>query len=599
MGYENNPRKVHGKINIVYSDSEISMDLVVRVSGKGEISYPEQVYGEYLEPSIKACTMDGNSIMGGGYQMNDHGLITGWWSDVHANEDGVFELPPWIEVSFIERPMIKWTLVGDKKLNQYPIDFDLCLYQKGNLVDTRQIRNNNKVGVSVLYEIPLAGITSIKMTIYKWSQKNAKAKMLQFFDIVEEEYLGGDLKEFEILEELCKDGDVGFGINSDSASFTIYNKDRKFDRGYLKSLVLFDRKVVPYIGVEDEEGNIKYTKFGTFYTDDWSIPQSDVWVKLKCVDKLMSLQKKVYIGFPYTEMANLYDIAEHILISSGFKNEQYCIDQNLKFDYVDKAFLQKGSSWDSLQSVCYAGLCNTYLDRNDVLTIKKEIINQLDMQINANRIISYEKHTRKTDFCNHIEVNYTEVETTSTQITAYEGNVTIDVGASKSLTVDYSGLISDAVLSILPSIGIEIMEFESGVNAGKFILKNNTNGLVSTVVKIQGFSLSAKTQTVVVNDEKSIEAWGKQEYIYESSDLVQTYERAEEIARLILSRLTEANGNVKITWRGDPGLGLQDTFITSDRFGARDKCINEYNRFKFDGGLKQDSRGRLIDGDME
>jgi hypothetical protein len=599
MSYADNPRHVLGKVNIIFADSELSMDLSVETSGNGEISNPEQVYGSFLTPTIKACTMDGNSTIGGGYQMNGAGLITGWWSDVHCDENGVFANPPWIKLNFIERPMIRWTLLGDNKLGQYPIDFDISLYQGNRLVDTRPIRGNNKVGVQIYYAVPLVGITSVKITILKWSAPNAKAKLLQFFDIVEEEYTGADLKEFEILEELCKDGDIGFGINSDTASFTLYNKNRKFDRGYLKSLVLLGRKVVPFIGVEKADGSIEYTKFGTFYSDDWNVPQSDVWVKLKCVDKLDRLQRITYIGYPYTDMANLYDIAEDILLKSGFKQNEFSIDEALKQDYVDRAFLQKGTSWDSLQAVCYAGLCNAYLDRNDVLTIQKEKVRETGVLIGANKIKSYEKHTRNTDFCNYVEVAYTDVEVTTTQITAYEGYVSIDAGEQKTLVVDYGGLITDAAISFLPSAGIELLDFESGVNSGRFVLKNHNASAVVTTVKIQGMSMSISTQTVVASDEKSIEAWGKQEYIYESSDLIQSYEKAQEIAELILNRLAQGNGNVRITWRGDPSLGLQDTFITSDRFGAKDKCVNEYNRYKFNGGLEQETRGRLIDGNVE
>lgn len=94
----------------------------------------------------------------------------------------------------------------------------------------------------------------------------------------------------------------------------------------------------------------------------------------------------------------------------------------------------------------------------------------------------------------------------------------------------------------MPSVGIEIIFFESGVNAGKFELKNNNANAVTTTVTVKGYSLTTATQTVAVSDEESLEKWGKQEYIYASSDLIQSYERAKEIGELILSRLTAANG---------------------------------------------------------
>ncbi len=599
MQYNDNPRRVYGKVTIVYSDSDISMDLSAEVSGNGEISYPSQVYGSFTEPTIKACTMDGNSTIGGGYQMNDAGLITGWWSNVHCGNDCVFQSPPWFKLNFLARPLIRWIISGDSKLNQYPVDFDISLYRQDTLIDTRAVTGNSSVTISVKYDNPFEDITSIKMTISKWSTPVAKAKIIQFFDTVKEDYEGADLKEFEILEELCKDGEVGFGINSDTASFTIYNKDRKFDRGYLKSLVLLGRKVIPYIGIDNGNGGVDYTKFGTFYSDDWNVPQGDVWVKLKCVDRLYNLQKITYVGYPYTVTANLYDIAEDILLKSGLTEEQFSIDEALQNDIVYGGFMKKGSAWDCLQEVCYAGMCNAFVARDDILILQKEVINPTDMQIAADRITAYEKHTRKTDFCNYVEVNYTEAETTTTLITAYEAIITLSAGETKTLTVDYGGYVSDAAVSFLPSVGIEIISFDSGVNAGKFVLKNNNANAVTITVTIKGYSLTTATQTVAVSDEESIEKWGKQEYIYASSDLIQSYERAKEIGELILSRLTAVNGNLKITWRGDPALCLQDSFVIKDRYGDESVCLNEYNRFKFDGGLAQDTRGRLINGDLE
>jgi hypothetical protein len=239
------------------------------------------------------------------------------------------------------------------------------------------------------------------------------------------------------------------------------------------------------------------------------------------------------------------------------------------------------------------------VDRNDILTIQKERISTRDFPIGADKITSFEKHTRKTDFCNYVEVAYTDVEVTTTQVTAYEGYVSIDAGTQKTLTVDYGSLITDAFISMQPSAGIQVINFDSGVNGGKFTIKNNNTTAAVITVTIKGMSMSTSTQTVVATDEESIEAWGKQEYIYESSDLIQSYDRAQEIAELLLSRLRQGNGNVKISWRGDPGLGLQDTFVTRDRYGTTDKCVNEYNRYKFDGGLQQETRGRLLDGDVE
>jgi hypothetical protein len=144
--------------------------------------------------------MDGNSTMGGGYQMNDVGIISGWWSNSHCGSNGVFQTPPWLKLNFLARPLIRWMIIGDSKLNQYPVDFDIKLYRDNTLVDTKSYTGNTNITITVKYDNPFDDITSIKLTIYKWSTPNAKAKIIQFFDTVKEDYEGADLKEFEILE---------------------------------------------------------------------------------------------------------------------------------------------------------------------------------------------------------------------------------------------------------------------------------------------------------------------------------------------------------------------------------------------------------------
>lgn len=40
MEYSNNPRRVYGKVEIVYADEELSRDVKVAVSGNSKISHP-------------------------------------------------------------------------------------------------------------------------------------------------------------------------------------------------------------------------------------------------------------------------------------------------------------------------------------------------------------------------------------------------------------------------------------------------------------------------------------------------------------------------------------------------------------------------------
>jgi hypothetical protein len=94
------------------------------------------------------------------------------------------------------------------------------------------------------------------MTVKKWSSNYGCVKILQFYDSLSEVYEGSALENFEVTEEMGTED--GFNINSDTLVVSIYNENRKFDKGYLKTLMVLDRKVEPSIGIE-ENGEIKWT----------------------------------------------------------------------------------------------------------------------------------------------------------------------------------------------------------------------------------------------------------------------------------------------------------------------------------------------------
>jgi len=601
MGYEASVRKLHGKVKILYQGAESSYEIDITTSSQAEISFPKQTYQGNLTPTVKACTMDGNSTMNGEYQMLGYDCIVGWWSNELCDANGYFTNPPSLTMNFIKRPVNTWTIVGDNKLNQYPVDFDIIAYdENGNVLANQKITNNELMQSRVVFEPSLENVKQMQIMVRKWSQPNAVAKIIQFFDTLEENYTGNDLKNFEILESLATDSEgISYGINSDTLTVCIYNRDRKFDLGYLKDFLLLDRKVIPYIGIEDEDGNINYTQIGVFYSDEWSDPQKDQWVTLKCLDRLLKFQKVTYIGYPFAQNVSLKTITMDILQKAGLTAGEYEIDDKLEEMVVPYAFLGKKSVWDALQDVCNAGLCRVYTTRDDKVKVSVENleIQHSGIEIRPNRIFDYEKQTRKTDFSNHIEVNYSDINaslTESTRQVVYSNAISIDAKSKRTMIVDFSQNVTDASLSYLPLNNLKLNYFESSINCGKFEIENTSDELIIANIEITGLVIQVNTQTVVIEDEESVENYGVMAYKHNSSDLVQTYNRAVEIGNYLITILNQGSGNVRVTWRGDPSLLLEDKFTCEDRFGKSKEFICQYNRFTFDGGLKQETKAREV-----
>lgn len=589
MKYTDNPRKIYGRVDVIYSDTEISKDIRTDESGNSTISHPDEVFGAYLVPTVKGCTMDGNSTMDGSFQMMDDSVVLGWWSGTLSGKDGVFATAPWIEISFVKRPIISWVVLGDEKRQEYPVDFILQYKRDGKIVYTDIVTANRQTQVRLTPQ--LEDITSIRLTISKWSKANACAKILKFYDRMMERYEGDAIEMFEVSEEMGA-ADGNYNIVSDTMTVNIFNKDRKFDKGYLRSLMILDRKLMPSIGIETN-GVIKYQPLGTFYSEEWKIDQDSQWVKCSAVDRLMRLQKKTYVGFSLTENASLYDIATDILLSIGETADTISISEDLKSVTIPMAFLPKSTAWDALQEIANAGLCKVYVDREDKIYVRSErdIKTKSAIQIDKSNMFAYSSSVSLTEFANRISVEYCDVTLSDDTVDAVSVELNIEPNASLELTLDYNTEVAFPAIES-DNLNVLLTDFQGGVNACSVVAKNATTEKQKAILTVTGKAIEITTKTLTVQDFESVRNNGITEYSHPSSDLVQSHEQAQYIANLLLEKMHAGEGVVTTTWRGNPELNLGDRYVSKDRFGDGQELVCEYNKFTFDGGLKQETRGR-------
>lgn len=591
MEYSDNPRRVYGKVDIVYADEELSRDIKMQVSANSEISHPTEVYKLQDEPTVKACTMDGNATMDGTYQMMTDECVVGWWSGGLADGNGIFANEPYIEMSFAMRPIIYWRIVGDRKLNQYPEDFTLQYKRNGIVVKMERIVCNKDV--EIIVQPKVADITSVRMTISKWSVPNACVKILRFFERVYESYEGKDLLSFEVGEELCS-AEENYNINSDTMTVSIYNENRKFDKGYLRSLMLLDRKLMPYVGIE-RNGKVEYSPLGTFYSDEWDIPQDSQWVKCTATDRLMRFQIKTYVGFPLVEFVTLYEIAEDILQKAGLTSKEYVISPKLKDIVVDMAFLPKTTVWSALQEIANAGLCKVFVDRQNrvVILCEEDVPNDCYKDINPSNTFSYKSNITLTDFSNCVSVEYYDISIADDIIDVAESEIRLDGKESRIVTIDFTTEIAYPY-AVLDNASIRIKSFESGVNSCMCVVENMSDAPQTATINVSGNAIEINSRTVTIRDEDSIREYGIVEFTHTASELVQSYEQAEYMARSLLNKMKAGEGTITAVWRGDPELEVGVAYDCTDRFGDKERLLCESNKFSYDGGLRQESRGRKI-----
>lgn len=590
MKYSDSPRKIYGKVTIIYSDTDISRDIAAKVSGNSQISHPNEVYLGYFMPSVKACTMDGNSTMDGTFQMIDESAVCGWWSGALCDGNGVFAKKPFIELAFVKRPIISWRVLGDTKLKQYPVDYVIEYKRDGETVERETVVGNAELENE--FKPQVDDITSVRLTISKWSTPNACAKILVCYDRLAEEYQGDAMQMFEVNEELGA-ADGNYNINSDTMTVSLYNKERKFDKGYLRSLLILDRKVLPSIGIEDENGQVEYEPLGTFYSDEWQVSQDSQWVKVSAVDKLLRMQSKTYQGYPLTPNASLYEMAVDILQSAGLSEKEYQVSESLKDIRIEMAYLPKTSVWDALQEIANAGLCRVYQDREDrtIVRAEEEPTGESNVTIEPGNMFSYTSNISLTEFANCIIVEYCEISVLDELVDAAEVSVALNPNETKTIEIDYTTDIAYASAAS-NNANIRVVSLLGGVDYGLVTIENKTSKIASAVITVSGNAIEINTKKHTKRDEKSISNFGVVEYTHPTSELVQTQERAEYIAKILLNRMKAGGGVITQEWRGNPTLELGSCYKSVDRFGEENELVCEYNKFTYDGGLRQGTRGR-------
>ncbi|MBQ8426595.1 MAG: hypothetical protein IJX16_02410, partial [Clostridia bacterium] len=345
----------------------------------------------------------------------------------------------------------------------------------------------------------------------------------------------------------------------------------------------------------EKNGKVEYTELGTFYSDEWNLSQDSQWVKCLAVDRLLRLQTKTYVGFPLTSNASLYEIAEDILVKIEYTPAMYKISEDLKDVIVPMAYLPKQSAWDALQEIANAGLCKVFIDRQDRINIRseQEQTGNTAIKIHKGNMFTYNSSISLTEFANRIHVEYCDVTLSEEIVDAATVDIAIDPGASLELTLDYTVDIAYGYIES-NNANIKLTNFSSGVNACTVTATNESGTLQTATLKVTGNAIEISTKTLTVQDDDSVRNSGVTEYSHPASELVQSHEHAEYICRTLLARMHAGEGVITTQWRGNPALELGSKYDQSDRFDDTSELICEHNKFTYDGGLKQETRGRKL-----
>jgi hypothetical protein len=648
--YKNNilaqTRQILGKVVIDYSAPEIDSSIAVTANENAHITQNKQVANNVEAPTKKWASLDGSWVLDGTYYLcpdTEDAAVNnemGWWGKNLAGTDGAFSSPyPTLTVEFSSRVISALKVVGDSLRKEYPVDFNIYLYDSDDvLLHTESVTGN----AEITWEKDIdqtSGVKKIVLELTRWSHEGRQAKILEFFSRLTETYEGDDLHSLSLLEERdVSNGSLPIGnISSNEMDLSIYNRDRKFDAGNsdskLYQMIKPNRKVTAWLGLvtngremisaivpgiclqyerETTGTDIIWVPLGVFYTKDWTVPEQKLNADVTAQDRLSLLDDTNYSADELLQDTTLYALAVDVLTDAGLREAEYWLDEELRgYTVAWGCAIAKPddtSHRECLRMIVEACLGQCYIDRDGILRIEGPSYLETE-KTEVNRVITADHYFEKDNPANYEDMaNYIQVTTQPLTEADEESDVyttgsdepeSIEVGETKIITVDWGNIAINCSAELeaveggsLP-FGLAITDVVYRPYGADITVSTSTAG--TFLIKVTGTVLSVENESVVIaKDTVSIRENGQKSFEIDENPLIQTEEIAQKIADKCLALSKDPRRDLELTWRGDPALELGDRINVPDSKRTTADFWVIAQQIDWNGALEATTKGEKV-----
>jgi hypothetical protein len=404
-------RKVFARLEIDYTSISMDESITITTNEEANVSYANQVADSVNIPYTKILSLDGSCSLDGSYgfaptEQESYLKQMGWWGSTLSGVDGSFTSPyPTISVEFNPRPITRFTVVGDSKRAEYPVDFNIYLYDSvDTLLYTKNIVGNTSINYLENLISPVTNVAKLSLEVTKWSHDGRQVKIYELYTSIREVYENEEIISMDLIEEReVSDTGLRVGtISNNQLSFKLDNSSRKFDAGNSNSplygLLRPNRRVKGYLGIMKDiewsdypdyewseiqhltwqeyinlgiEPNMEYVPLGVFWTDEWDVPENMAYAQTIALDKLKFFEETEYVVDTVLSDVSLYDLAEDVLLDYGLTSGEYFIEPSLADIVIPYVYFPDGISHkEILTEIAEAGLGYVGMDRLGILRIE-------------------------------------------------------------------------------------------------------------------------------------------------------------------------------------------------------------------------------------
>lgn len=393
-------RKPKAKVEVLWTDPVIVTANEAITTDVDHVSWHDpNVFDNVTTTPFKYFILDGSNDLSGDYyaapgteaEAIDNQF--GWYTDDVADYEGDFVATPEIRVNFGDAPRAvnQIVVVGEPTLNQYPTEFDLAIYDSGDV----ELFSDTYNGTSATTSIDLTdeGITTAAymiLTLKSWSETDTMGKIVEFFGVITDTFYTDDIVSLNLLEEReIKNATVPYG-NISSNEIDLELQNISIDRitgetvddpffpdntdSYVHGSMTPNVRITAYYGFELDDESIEYTAIGTFWTNDWNVSESKFSVSTTARDRLALLKEVDFFQGEILNDYTLYEIAEYVLTRAKqtvpMSDLTWSIDSELSSFTVPYCWFGELNYYEVLAKIAEACRGQVYMSKDDVLIIE-------------------------------------------------------------------------------------------------------------------------------------------------------------------------------------------------------------------------------------
>jgi len=616
MAYEMNKpiRKILGRVAITYTDPFFSAGIEASASETGRFTYPDQTTDNVQTEAYKWFSLHQNLLDGTFHLLpSNREYSVGWWSATlsHATT-AIFSSPPVLTIEHSARSVESLLVVGDDKLEEYPVDFWVRLYSEG---DVLEYAFHEEANAAVEWTKDLSptevGIVKHELTIVKWSRVSSVAKIAQFFTMLEETYDSedGELFSIRVLEEReYEEPTIPQGnISSNEITVRLNNIDDLFSAGNFNSrlygMLLNNRAIRAWLGCDLKSGIRKWFPLGTFYSRDWSTPEDVAWAEVRGLDMLDRLKRTEFSTSEVYTNVTLHDLAITVMADAGLTDADWDIDPTLDTaDYtIPYAWFDRMSHREALRRIAAAALGQVYCNRDGKIVVEiytAPAAMACDFHFDESNFFTIDHPLEWSQMVNYVQAR------ADPRVASAEQEICVD---TETFTVPGSGTVTKThyfdlspcvdvvdppvIVNDINGAGHVTVDSMTAYAWGALVTYSNSDPDDETVtsVTIRGKPLEVQGGRVVVaQDASSIASNGKQALSEPiSSEFWQNETQAQAAADSLLAVYKDPRHDVIMRARGNIALLLGDRVVAPD---YADQITMEYGLMRqdvnFNGGLE-------------